>query len=134
MGVYDRDYYRNDPSGGRLLGGVAPMCQWLIAINVVVFVLQMLTFDPPAGGVTGWLQLSSGRVWHGEVWRLVTYAFCHDPDSPMHIIGNMWFLWMVGAHVEPIYGPRAEFLRFYLTGGGARLGIGIHGLRTVRRP
>ncbi len=115
MGVYDRDYYRNDPPGGRLLGGVAPICQCLIAINVVVFILQMLTLDSADGGVTGWLLLSSDRVLRDwEVWRLVTYAFCHAKD-PMHIIANMWFLWMVGAHVEPIYGPR-EFLRFYLTG------------------
>src|SRR5260370_1615047 len=43
MGVYDRDYYRNDPPAGGVLGGVAPICKWLIAINVAGFVLQFLT-------------------------------------------------------------------------------------------
>jgi len=115
MGVYDRDYYRNDPPGRGILGGVAPVCKWLIVINVAVFVLQMLTLDSPSGGVSEWFILSPDRVVnHWELWRLVTYAFCHAPDSLMHLAGNMWFLWMMGSQIEPIYGQR-EFLRFYLT-------------------
>jgi membrane associated rhomboid family serine protease len=115
MGVYDRDYYRNDPPGGGVLGGVAPVCKWLIAINIVVFVLQLMTLDSPGGGVTGWLLFSTTGVKRWEVWRLVTYAFCHDPDSPTHILFNMLGLWIFGSQVEPIYGQR-EFLRFYLSG------------------
>jgi membrane associated rhomboid family serine protease len=116
MGVYDRDYYRNDPPGGGLLGGVAPICKWLIAINVAVFVLQLMTDDPLTGrgGITEWFMLSpSGVVRRFEIWRLLTYAFCHATDI-WHILGNMFFLWLCGSQVEPIYGPR-EFLRFYLT-------------------
>ena len=116
MGVYDRDYYRNDPPGGGILGGVAPVCKWLIAINVVVFVLQILTLEAERGGVTGWFDLEPNRVIrHFELWRLLTYAFCHAPGDPWHLVGNMWFLWITGSQIEPIYGQR-EFLRFYLTG------------------
>jgi membrane associated rhomboid family serine protease len=116
MGVYDRDYYRSDPPRGNILGGVAPVCKWLIAINVAVFVLQLMT-DPEAGrgGATEWLWLSADDiVKRFEVWRLLTYAFCHSSKDIWHIVGNMVFLWICGSQVEPIYGPR-EFLRFYLT-------------------
>lgn len=113
MGLYDRDYYRNEPRGSGLLGGAAPICKWLIAINIVVYVLQLVT--GPGGGISRWLLLDPNRVLGGfEIWRLLTYAFCHDVDSPWHLIFNMWMLWLCGAQVEPIYGPR-EFLRFYLT-------------------
>ena len=115
MGVYDRDYYRNDPPRGHILGGVAPICKWLIAINVAVYVLQFLTFTSPDGGATTWLQLSAVRVVdHWEAWRLLTSAFCHDPSDPWHLIFNMLGLWIFGRQVEAIYGER-EFLRFYLT-------------------
>jgi membrane associated rhomboid family serine protease len=116
MGVYDRDYYRSDPPRGGILGGVAPVCKWLIAVNVVVFVLQILTLGAEAGGITEWFYLDPERVFrHFEIWRLLTYAFCHSPGDLWHLAGNMWFLWITGSQVEPIYGPR-EFLRFYLTG------------------
>jgi membrane associated rhomboid family serine protease len=82
----------------------------------VVFVLQILTLGPGEGGVTFWLDLDPARVIrHFEVWRMLTYAFCHSPGDLWHLAGNMWFLWITGSQVEPIYGPR-EFLRFYLTG------------------
>jgi membrane associated rhomboid family serine protease len=115
MGVYDRDYYRNDPPRGTILGGVAPACKWLIAINIGVFALQLLTDDPRGhGGITDWLILSpSDVVQRFQAWRVLTYAFCHASDI-WHIVGNMFFLWICGSQVEPIYGPR-EFLRFYLT-------------------
>src|SRR5579863_7911604 len=115
MGVYDRDYYRNDPPGGGVLGGVAPVCKGLIVVNVIVFVLQILTRDSRSGGLSEWLALSPGYVlqqW--EIWRLLTYAFCHDPDSLLHLVFNMLFLWMMGSQIEHIYGSR-EFLKFYLT-------------------
>lgn len=118
MGLYDRDYYRNDPPGGRLWGGVAPVCKYLIAINVAVFLLQVFTQEPRSlrsTGVTAWLELSPEQVvddW--QLWRVVTYAFCHNTKDPMHILFNMLGLWWFGSQVEPIYGQR-EFLRFYLT-------------------
>ena len=48
-------------------------------------------------------------------WRIVTYGFCHDKSSPLHIIFNMFVLWMFGRLIESIYGRR-EFLCFFLAG------------------
>src|SRR5437016_5761090 len=102
MGIYDRDYYRRDgPSvlGNFLERGV--VCKWLIGINTVVFVLQMLT-GRNSGLVTETFDLNVAKVLHGEVWRLLTYAFLHDVSRslPLHIIFNMLFLWWFGTDVE----------------------------------
>jgi rhomboid family protein len=121
MGIYDRDYYRRE--GPSFLGSIAErgkVCKWLIVINAVVFVLQLLTLDRNEAGIvmgdgelTRWLQLDSDRVLHGEVWRLLTHAFLHDYRSWVHIIVNMVVLWWLGSQVEEIYGPK-EFLALYL--------------------
>ena len=50
---------------------------------------------------------------HGQVWRLVTHAFCHDTNTPWHIIFNMLGLWWWGPALESMRGSR-EFLLFYL--------------------
>jgi membrane associated rhomboid family serine protease len=110
MGIYDRDYYRRE--GPSFLGSItstSQVCRWLIGINIAVFVLQILV-----RGFTNAFDLDVDAVLQGQVWRLLTYAFLHDPGNVWHIVWNMLFLWWFGTDVEEIYGSR-EFLAFYLT-------------------
>jgi membrane associated rhomboid family serine protease len=115
MGINDRDYVRRE--GPSFLGSFAErgkICKWLIGINVVVFVLQLLTSDSEGGLLTNALVLNADKVvFHGEIWRLLTYAFLHDTGQIFHLLFNMLFLWWFGSDVEDMYGPR-EFLAFYL--------------------
>lgn len=125
MGFYDRDYMRDD--GRSYVDSLVPqgrVTKWLIAINLIVFVFQLITqprirFDFGAQldlqqhwSVTEWLELVPWRVAHGEVWRLLSYAFVHDPNDFLHIAFNMLFLWWFGSDVEAICGSR-EFAWFY---------------------
>ncbi|HWG45273.1 MAG TPA: rhomboid family intramembrane serine protease [Gemmataceae bacterium] len=120
MGIYDRDYVRRE--GPSFLGSFVErgrICKWLIGINVAAFIVQVLTLPhndkvPGFGWFTDAFHLTVPDVLHGQVWRLLTYAFLHDTDHIMHILFNMLFLWWFGSDVEDLYGPR-EFLTFYLT-------------------
>src|SRR5437016_6274991 len=129
MGIYDRDYYRRE--GQSFLGSLTErgtVCKWLVGINVVCFLLQMLTTRHVNGQTSSWftdaLILDVQAVLHGEVWRLLTYAFLHTTASLWHIVFNMLLLYYFGRDVEDWYGPR-EFLAVYLVaavlGGGAFL-------------
>jgi membrane associated rhomboid family serine protease len=65
--------------------------------------------------VTDWLQLDTDKVIKkGQVWRLVTNAFCHDSGGLWHILFNMLGLFWFGCTLESMYGTR-EFLLFYFT-------------------
>jgi membrane associated rhomboid family serine protease len=115
MGIYDREYYRRE--GPSLLGGFSnrgQVCKWLIAVNVGVFVVQLMTKNQ-VHNITDALVLDTDAVSHGQVWRLLTYAFLHSPGGGFfaHILFNMLFLWWFGSDMEDHYGPR-EFLAFYL--------------------
>ncbi len=111
MGIYDREYYRKEgPSFLDSITSVGRVCKWLIGLNVLVFVLQLVFGDV----VTRSLLLDTDAVKHGQIWRLLTYAFIHDTGYPyLHIVFNMLFLWWFGTDVEAVYGKR-EFLAFYL--------------------
>jgi membrane associated rhomboid family serine protease len=123
MGIYDREYYRRE--GPSILDSFTlrgQVCKWLIILNVLVFVLQLLTrkqigewpfvaFAP--GPLTEALILDTQAVMHGQVWRLLTYAFLHDTTVWQHIVFNMLFLWWFGGDLEELYGWK-EFLTFYL--------------------
>jgi membrane associated rhomboid family serine protease len=60
-----------------------------------------------------WGALRTSDVLHGQVWRLVTYAFLHDAKDLLHVVLNMFVLWMFGRPLESRYGRR-EFLLQYL--------------------
>jgi membrane associated rhomboid family serine protease len=76
--------------------------------------LPSLSFLPRISVVQEWLQLETRKVLHGQVWRLLTSAFCHDRTAIWHLLFNMLFLYWFGLTLESMYGSR-EFLLFYLS-------------------
>jgi membrane associated rhomboid family serine protease len=134
MGIYNRDYLREDygRSGGAWAG--ADVIKWLIIVNVAVFVLQVVWTRPatpeefglPSGSpadhlprfpvIDDWFALDRTAIFGGQVWRLLTYEFLHSRYDVWHLFFNMLFLFWAGRKVEDYYGPR-EFLLFYLAAG-----------------
>lgn len=111
MGIYDRDYAR-EPQQGLQLGLPASMVNRLILITGVVYLIQY--FGSPA--LSDALALYADwfrRPW--QAYQLLTYGFLHSRENVVHILGNMFVLWMFGRELEARYGSR-EFLLFYLTG------------------
>ncbi|HEY2840561.1 MAG TPA: rhomboid family intramembrane serine protease, partial [Pirellulales bacterium] len=112
MGLYDREYYREERTGWRL-GGDHSMVNILIAINVAVFLAELVF-----GGAEPWRPggFVDHLCVHGDLflkpwnaWQLLTAGFAHDPGNIFHILFNMFALWLFGRDVEAIYG-RNEFL------------------------
>ncbi len=119
MGFEDRDYYRSE-SGGNFFSGGGSAVKALIAVNLVVFLLQILTTGGGTSTVDEWLAFVPSKVLHGEVWRLVTYGFGYG-GGPLVFFFNMYFLWIFGKTIEETYGTR-ELVLFYLASillGGA---------------
>ena len=83
----------------------------LIAVNTLVFLFQV-TLDPFS---LNHFIMSFGLVPDRLQWSaLVTSMFLHG--GWLHLIGNMWFLWIYGDNVEDILG-HGKFLLFYLLCG-----------------
>jgi membrane associated rhomboid family serine protease len=112
MGLYDRDYYRDDEPQHGFSGGARSMVTTLILVNAGVYLVQMFSQSP---ALTNFLGLQQG-LFHTEwrVWELVSYGFAHDPENIFHVLLNMFVLWMFGIEVEGLYGKR-QFLGAYLT-------------------
>ena len=110
MGIYDREYYRDETRGSGWLSGATPACKAIIIINVACFVAQKL--------FPGFIDLFRGdttEIFHNfQIWRLLTATFLHDPSWPLHLVMNMLFLWMVGREMETFYGSR-DFTVMYLS-------------------
>jgi membrane associated rhomboid family serine protease len=113
MGIYDREYYRGETAGSPWFSGAAPVCKWLIVINVLVFVFKAAVHDNEPE-IYRLFAASPATLQHFYIWQLLTSTFLHA--GIFHILGNMLFLWIVGKEMEAMYGSR-DFLAFYLMAG-----------------
>ena len=76
--------------------------------------LSGLLNGPRVSVIEQWCQLDPKKtVYEGQVWRLLTCAFCHHRLAIWHILVNMVLLYWFGTRLENMYGSR-EFLVFYM--------------------
>ncbi len=100
---------------------LTPVVKKLIVFTSAVFILtyfplQIFHWYAPFT----WLSLQPELVVHRfYIWQLVTYLFLHG--GYFHIIFNLFALWMFGADLERLWGPRRFLTFFFLTGIGAGL-------------
>jgi membrane associated rhomboid family serine protease len=85
--------------------------QWLLALNIGVYFLQLTLFGSDA--VYSALALDPARF-PADWWTVVTYMFVHAWLA--HLAFNMFTLWMFGPRLEQEWGTRT-FVRFYLWSG-----------------
>ena len=78
------------------------------------YLVDTAAMAPRVSIVQDWLELDTNKVRQGQVWRILTSAFCHDRHGLLHILFNMLGLIWFGIALEYMYGER-EFLLFYLS-------------------
>jgi membrane associated rhomboid family serine protease len=83
-----------------------PVTQALILVNGVAFLLELLLGDAFLDPLALW-PLNSQFL----PWQLITYAFLHSGFA--HLLFNMLGVYMFGADLERVWGPR-RFLNYYL--------------------
>jgi membrane associated rhomboid family serine protease len=95
------------------LAATAPAVMVLLVTNVLVYMgQQLLGFD----AVTGRFAQVPGAIVDGEWYRLLTAMFLHAPNFVLHLLFNMYVLYVYGPYVEQAFGtPR--FLVLYLGSG-----------------
>ena len=122
MGIYDRDYYREEERPG--LSSYVPqsVVVAIIAVNVAFWIADFfspVTAVDRSGDVAArWL--SDHMAVHVETlthpwlwWQFLTAGFAHSPTTVQHLLFNMLGLYFLGGDVEQRYGSK-EFLRLYL--------------------
>jgi membrane associated rhomboid family serine protease len=110
---------------------------FLIALNTLVFLFELL-LEPAArmqflfqfgvvpANVSAVLQGQPGITAQAAFLPVFTSMFLHG--SWLHIISNMWALWIFGDNIEDHLGP-FRFLLFYLV-----TGIAANGVQTLFNP
>jgi membrane associated rhomboid family serine protease len=96
------------------LGNTTPIVTWsIIALCVIVWLLQILPGSPVTQALIYYPPFT-----YTQPWRMITSVFAHSPSSILHILFNMFSLFVVGPLVETMLG-RARYLALFLITGFA---------------
>jgi len=103
-----------------------PIATWtLIIVNVLAFLLELTMAPPELDYFARLFGIVPARYMHAEwaaavglspstYWPFLTSMFLHG--GGLHLLGNMWTLWIFGDNVEDRMGP-GRFVAFYLMCG-----------------
>ncbi len=122
MGIADRDYHRSAQGG--FLSNLTPVVKWLLASNIVIFLLDYLlipfVLDSNLDGekipkLLDWGAFSiESAVQHLQLWRFISFQFLHG--SLGHLLFNAMGIVFFGPWMERWWGSQ-RFLIFYLLCG-----------------
>lgn len=111
MSIYNRDYMREGGGPQKLnTPSTWNIVSWLLAINSVVFVINLISVTRLAD----FLGLSIQSLTSFYVWTPITYQFTHN--GVIHFLCNMIGLFFLGRMLLSLFGPR-QVLRIFLLGG-----------------
>ncbi len=95
-------------------GDTTPIVTWsVIAVCGIVWILQILPGSPVTQALIYYPPLT-----YAQPWRMITSVFAHSPSSILHILFNMFSLFVVGPLVETMLG-RVRYLALFLVTGFA---------------
>ena len=103
--------------GGAVTTGRPVVTNVIIGLCALVYALQWIV---PNDGIYQQLAYAPAFT-DSEPWRMLTSAFLHSQGFLLHIVLNMYTLWIFGQILEPLLG-HARFLAIYLlsaVGGSA---------------
>lgn len=93
-----------------------PWMTWLLlAVNLVIFSSYGFSEATTTHWVIQYFAVDSEPLLRGErLWTLLSYQFLHG--GWMHLLGNLYFLWIIGDNLEDAVGPW-RYLGLYLVCG-----------------
>ncbi len=78
---------------------VTGLIRYIVALNALVFIL--VTANPDFAGV---IALDPAAIRRGEVWRLASWIFLPETQSPLWMIFYLMFTWWLGELLEQSWG------------------------------
>jgi membrane associated rhomboid family serine protease len=104
---------------------IPPVVRALLIVNVGMFLLEIFTGNQLISALALWpLGSSASTVFLQaappfQLWQLVSYSFLHG--SVMHLLLNMYGLWLFGTRMENVWGSKSFTLYYFVCVIGAGL-------------
>jgi len=103
-----------------------PVIKFLLITNISIFFLEQVYLETLVGNFALWPYVSEywqhrvgTDIYQFKIWQLLSYAFLHG--SVMHLLLNMYALWLFGIALENLWGSRRFAVYYFVSVLGAGL-------------
>lgn len=96
---------------------IPPVIKNLVIVNVLFWIAELTFGDQFVSA----LSLHYYKSPDFGIWQLISYMFLHSPEMFLHILMNMFMLWMFGSTLENLWGSKRFLLFYFICGIGAGL-------------
>jgi membrane associated rhomboid family serine protease len=109
----DYYYYNGNSRGAGFMSSVPKVTRNLIVINVIMYIATLINEEFMVTAFAMFYPTSQ----YFHVWQIVTHMFMHG--GFLHILFNMYTLWMFGSVLERMIGERKFLIFYFVCGLGA---------------
>lgn len=95
--------------------GIDNLMLYIIGAIAIVYFMDYALYDKIQVPLNYLLMFNRDAILHGELWRLVTFAFTSPDVMPLFLVFALYFYWMAGNGLEAQWGT-FKFNVFYFTG------------------
>ena len=95
--------------------GIPNLMLYVVIGQIIVFVLDTVLRFTPLMSASLWLAFYRDAIFHGQIWRLVTFVFLPSDSNPFWLLLSCYFYYWIGQSLERAWGT-TKFTVFYLSG------------------
>lgn len=99
---------------------IPPVTKNLIIINILIWIVMAIS-SSFSNVIVDRLGLHYWGAHDFNPVQLITYMFIHDPRTLLHVLFNMFTLYMFGRMLESVWGPKRFLIFYFACGIGAAL-------------
>ncbi|HIZ55528.1 MAG TPA: rhomboid family intramembrane serine protease [Firmicutes bacterium] len=97
--------------------GIPNLMLYIVGINALVYVIDMILVNGSGGmqSLASYLSFSVPDILNGQVWRIISFICLPPASSPMWIVINLYFYYLMGSWLENAWGS-FRFTLYYVIG------------------
>lgn len=98
------------------MNNITPVVKFLLIVNLAVFGAQIIFSDVDLVDIFGLRNIFAEKF---EPYQILTHMFVHSNRSVMHIVANMFALFMFGPMTEAVLGAKKFIILYFVSALGA---------------
>lgn len=103
---------------------ISNLMYYIVGGMAIVFVMDLIVLPASNFSLTYALAFDRDAIFHGQIWRIITFVLIPPDSSIIFIVFSLYFYWLIGTGLENQWGS-FRFNVYYLCGVVCTVIVGL---------